>query len=464
MTEILDPLATAHAIESTYKRYITTILSPNDAALHEAFVRVVDETRSLTKGPLLETTPPYSPGRTLSQLIDEGVLSPSFRRVGGPALPLDRPLYAHQEEAIRKVIAGRNVVVTTGTGSGKTESFLLPIFDHLVAEQAAGTLGPGVRALLLYPMNALANDQLKRLRSLLADVPEITFGRYTGETKHSAKDARRHFESLHPGQAILPNERLSREEMQAEPPHILLTNYAMLEYLLLRPRDIELFASHGRQTWRFVALDEAHVYDGAQASEVGMLLRRLKDRVAPADRLQYIATSASLHGAPSEVTTFASDLFNADFAFADDPGEQDVVHAQRIEDNDDATWELSPEDLLSIADGATDEWGFADSDGPDLDRLVSLSGMPTAGSALDHEAHVVALRQLLKDVPRDIRTVAVDLWPGRDDADRLVETLVRLGGRVLLDSGHPVLSARYHYFVRATEGAFTCLSESGPHV
>jgi ATP-dependent helicase YprA (DUF1998 family) len=458
VTETLDPLATAHAIETTYKRYITTLLSPNDAALHDEFVRVVDETRSLTKGPLLETTPPYSPGRSLTQLIDEGVLSPSFHRLGSESLPLDRHLYAHQEKAIRKVVDGRNVVVTTGTGSGKTESFLLPIFDHLMAEQAAGTLGPGVRALLLYPMNALANDQLKRLRSLLADVPEITFGRYTGETKHTTKDARRYFESLHPGQEILPNERLSREEMQAEPPHILLTNYAMLEYLLLRPRDIELFASHGRQTWRFVALDEAHVYDGAQASEVGMLLRRLKDRVAPSDRLQYIATSASLDGDPAEVTTFASDLFNADFA------QQDVVHADRIAANVDATWELTPEDLTSIVEGATDDRGTSSSDGPDLERLATLSGLPTAGQALDHETHVVALRRLLEDGPVDIRTVATELWPGRQDADRLVETLVRLGGRVPLDTGHPVLSARYHYFVRATEGAFTCLSESGPHV
>ncbi|MGX1857646.1 DEAD/DEAH box helicase [Dietzia sp. NPDC055340] len=464
MTEILDPLATAHAIETTYKRYITTLLSPNDAALHDEFVRVVGETRSLTKGPLLETTPPYAPGLSLEELIDEGVLGASFRRMASEALPLERPLYAHQEKAIRKVVAGRNVVVTTGTGSGKTESFLLPIFNHLLTEQAAGTLGPGVRALLLYPMNALANDQLKRLRTMLADVPEITFGRYTGETKHTAKDARRHFESLNPGQEVLPNERLSREEMQAEPPHILLTNYAMLEYLLLRPRDIELFASHGHQTWRFVALDEAHVYDGAQASEVGMLLRRLKDRVAPSDRLQYIATSASLDGHPTEVTKFASDLFNADFAYTDDPAQQDVVHADRIPATVDSTWELSPEELVSIVEGANDEWGTSDPGGPDIERLTALSGLPTPGQALDHEAHLVALRGLLKDGPVDIHTVAGELWPDRDDADRLVEILVRLGGGVQLDNGHPVLSARYHFFVRATEGAFTCLSESGPHV
>lgn len=465
MTDTLDPLITARAIETTYKRYLTTILHPKEASLRDAFVREVGGSRDLTKGPLLETTPPYAPGRSLRDLIADGTLDPSFARLSGPALPLDRPLYAHQEDAIRKVVSGRNVVVTTGTGSGKTESFLLPIFNHLLAEKTAGTLGPGVRALLLYPMNALANDQLKRLRTLLADVPEITFGRYTGETKQTAKDARRHFESLHPGAPLLPNERLSREEMQAEPPHILLTNYAMLEYLLLRPRDIELFATHGSQTWQFVALDEAHVYDGAQAAEVGMLLRRLKDRVAPSDRLQYVATSASLDGEASEVTTFASELFNADFEYTDDPARRDVVHAVRITSPDSATWELTPEQLLEVVSGPVDDWGLGgDDDGPDVARLVELSGLSSPGDALDHEQHIVSLRTALVEGPVDIRVLANRLWPERDDAERLLETLVRLGGRVMLDNGHPVLSARYHFFVRATEGAFACLSESGPHV
>ncbi|KAA0919250.1 DEAD/DEAH box helicase [Dietzia sp. ANT_WB102] len=461
MTDILDPLDTARSIESTYKRYITTLLSPNDSDLHAAFTSEVTNTRNLTKGPLLEATPPYAPGASLEQLIDEGVLTQGFRRLESSDLPLGRPLYLHQERAIRKVQDGRNIVVTTGTGSGKTESFLLPIFDHLMKENENGTLGPGVRALLLYPMNALANDQLKRLRSLLAGIPEITFGRYTGETKQTRKAAESHFKSLHPGQELLPNEKLSREEMQEQPPHILLTNYAMLEYLLLRPRDIELFAG---QSWRFVALDEAHVYDGAQAAEVGMLLRRLKDRVTPSRRLQCIATSASLDGDPDQVTTFASDLFNAPFEFADDPSKQDIVHASRIPHTDVHTWAMTAEQLSDVLAGRTDEWGTPGADAPDLASLVELSGLQDAGSALDQEEHVVALRSQLAEGPRDIHQIAPQVWPNRVDAERLLEGLVRLCGQVKLPNGHPVLSARYHYFVRATEGAFTCLSPSGPHV
>ena len=192
---------------------------------------------------------------------------------------------SHQEQAIRKAAAGRNLVVATGTGSGKTESFLLPMLSALTAEHAAGTLGPGVRALLLYPMNALANDQLKRLRQAAGRTRRRSPSAATPATPRSAPPrARRCFESLNPGEPRLPNELLSREEMRDNPPHLLLTNYAMLEYLLLRPADMELFEGKHGGHWRFVVLDEAHVYDGAKAEEVGMLLRRLRERVGRGPR------------------------------------------------------------------------------------------------------------------------------------------------------------------------------------
>ena len=179
-------------IKATYRRYLQSLLAVRDPEIDAALRAAIDSTPMLDKGPYLEATPPYAAGR----------LAPGADRRRRPrrrvsprwavaALPLDRPLYVHQEQAIRKAAAGRNVVVATGTGSGKTESFLLPILDSLVREHAAGTLGPGVRALLLYPMNALANDQMKRLRQVLAAYPDITFGRYTGDTEEDPKRARR---------------------------------------------------------------------------------------------------------------------------------------------------------------------------------------------------------------------------------------------------------------------------------
>src|SRR5260370_40255949 len=118
-------------------------------------------------------------------------------------------------------------------------------------------------------MNALANDQLRRLRRLLTSVPQITFGRYTGDTPERAGEGTSLFESLNPGEPRLPNELLSRQEMRDSPPHLLLTNYAMLEYLLLRPADMELFEGKHGGHWRVVGLGEAHGYDRAKAEKGG---------------------------------------------------------------------------------------------------------------------------------------------------------------------------------------------------
>src|SRR5690606_16010743 len=155
---------------------------------------------------------------------------------------------------------------------------------------------PGVRALLLYPMNALANDQLRRLREVLEPFPEITFGRYVGDTEHREAQAQEQFKQRFPGASPLPNELLSRDQMKATPPHVLVTNFAMLEYLLLRPDEQVFFDGPTGEHWRFIVLDEVHVYDGAKGAEIGMLLRRVRERVhrSAKGRLTCIGTSATL--------------------------------------------------------------------------------------------------------------------------------------------------------------------------
>ncbi|MEU8799809.1 DEAD/DEAH box helicase [Spirillospora sp. NPDC048819] len=460
MTDTLDPLATSELITGTYRRYLRSLLPVRDPKIAKALDAEITGSRLLAKGPFLEATPPYASGASLETLIDEGVLDPGFRDLGSDALPLTRPLYKHQDQAIRKATSGRNIVVATGTGSGKTESFLLPILNSLTSEHRAGTLGPGVRALLLYPMNALANDQMKRLRRLLACAPHITFGRYTGDTEEKTAEAEATFEALNPGEPRLPNELLSREQMRTAPPHLLLTNYAMLEYLLLRPADMDLFEGEFGGNWRFIAVDEAHVYDGAKAAELAMLLRRLHDRVAPDRRLQCLATSATVGDDPRAVTEFAESLFDAPFEWvAGDASRKDMVGAYRRSPHQGLFWgPLTAADYRRLAE--------MDDPAAEIMRLAGEHDAvgEDAAALLSSERRMADLRDLLSENPKPFGEIAPAIFDPDEEPDRSLAALVEVGSAVSDRTGTPVLSARYHLFVRATEGAYTCLSDSGPHV
>ncbi len=483
----IHPIHTTVRIRQAYIRYLKTIKPFQDATLRAEFARALEEENLLLKGPYIEFTPPFKPGKTPDALINEGVLSSNFRALGhSDGIPLERPLYLHQEEAIRKVRGGRNIVITTGTGSGKTEAFLIPILDALLREEAAGTLAePGVRALLLYPMNALANDQMERLRAYLQHYPSITFGRYVGETKYKRREAEELYARIHEDGKFpqpLPNELICRTKMQAHPPHILLTNYAMLEYLLLRPDDSPLFDGETGEHWRFIVVDEAHSYDGAQATEIAMLLRRLQDRVTQGGRktLQAIATSATLgEGEKSrpEIAAFARDLFNLPF----EP--QDVILGQKVPESGLSTpWGRGTPALYTALDDLAETWRAHKS----ANLSTSLPDVPE--SALENARRIAAthpeqqmprflyeilkgderlhlLRRALQDRPLTLEQVAAQVFV-EVDPETGQRALARLVSAALLarQGKHQaaLLPARYHVFVRALEGAFVCLNTSHP--
>ena len=292
---MFDPIKAAREIKASYIDYITTTFDLADPDYAKALRQELQREGMVAKGPYLDIGGSYETGATLFQLMDAGRASPLFRTLEAVPekereLKLDRPLYSHQERALTLASNGENLVVTTGTGSGKTESFLLPILNHLLREEERGELGPGVRAIIIYPMNALANDQMKRMRALLKGHPAITFGLYNGNTEHTRKkalEAYRHTLQTDPQ----PNEIISREEMQSTPPHILITNYSMLEYMMLRPKDDAVFRG---ARLRFIVLDEAHIYKGATGMETSLLMRRLRARISEPDSVQYILTSATL--------------------------------------------------------------------------------------------------------------------------------------------------------------------------
>ncbi len=322
MSREIDPLKLQDDLQDHIRRYLLTALPisgrfPELRAEAEAYL---SQPEVLVKGPFLEAIPDFPKGKSLKELVEEGVLHEGFSYLG--ASVYERKLHAHQERAIREVVEGNNIVVATGTGSGKTECFLYPLIDSLLKAEINSR---GIRAIIVYPLNALANDQLyQRLAPILASQLEefgITVGRYTGQTKpglnrHQIEaqllGGNRFLNETFPN-GISPNWLLSRDEMLANPPHVLVTNYAMLEHLLLLPHNRGLF--HGVDL-RFLILDELHSYAGTQATEVALLIRKLLNRYAPGQNIRCIGTSASLSSDPAEqtkVAKFAERLFRAPF-------------------------------------------------------------------------------------------------------------------------------------------------------
>src|SRR6266699_7099119 len=226
----------------------------------------------------------------------------------------------------------RGIVVTTGTGSGKTECYLLPLLHILTTEAPPQRAIPGVRAIILFPMNALVEDQMQRLRKLLfwinlasSNEPHdsvarlkraITFGRYTGDTPVSDSDPDRskpldNIEEL--------SELVTRSQMRREPPDILVTNFSMLEYAMLRSDDQDLLKHP--LAFKLLVLDEVHTYSGTVGAEVAMLLRRLRAHLSERAGTQlrppiFVGASATVGSgslAVKEMADFASDLFGCSF-------------------------------------------------------------------------------------------------------------------------------------------------------
>ncbi len=468
-TETLDALKTTEQIDRAYRSYLISTFRgshPERAREFESTIRAAE----LTKGPFLEASAPFEQGCTVRELVEEGLLSDLFLRFDEESFPIERSLHRHQETAIRKAVDGRNLIVATGTGSGKTEAFLLPILNGLFREIESGSIArAGVRALLLYPMNALANDQVKRLRRLLEPFPEITFGRYVGETRPTKQQAEDAFRDRYPSEPLIPNELLSRAELQANPPSLLLTNYAMLEYLLLRPKDSPFFDGDNAKAWRHLVLDEAHVYDGAQGTEVAMLLRRVRDRIHGSEPglLQCFATSATMGKGRQDypdLIEFAERMFDEPFEWVDhDPKRQDIVEATRRSlVLGDAAFKLPQVAFGSLQKAFRNGAPAFELAQQILKHASSLDARdgeaPEAylHRALGQEQTVISVQGQLSDGSRSIDDLARHAFGGdaaRSDLVKLVDLAV--AARPHPDDA-PLLPARYHYWLRSLDGGYLC--------
>ena len=452
-------------ISEKYRRYLKTMFDIKDPDYKTLFEKKLEDNKVFEKGPYLDVTNSFCKGKSLEDLIDEELISREFRKLD--KLYKISNLHYHQEQALRKAIDGQNLIVSTGTGSGKTECFLLPIINELLREKENGLLDDGVRALIIYPMNALANDQIDRLRKMFIEYPDITFGCYTGQTKNQdktnayEKGAIDQYIELN-GKRIddtrlqkpLKNERLSRDSMKKNPPHILITNYAMLEYLMLRPEDNVFFDGPKSKNWKFIVLDEAHTYTGSTGIEVSMLLRRLMAKLKKND-LQFILTSATLGNEKSndEVIEFANKLCSVDFK------KENIIRAKRIElKQEEGKYELD-KDFYSFVEKLIDE-GYEDL--YIIEQIENTYKFGIGKTRLDEYLYDLLIKDYtfwkIKNFlvsPKSVKTISEHLNCTEEDISTFVEVASRAS-----KNGSKLFDSRYHMFLRATEGVFITLA---PH-
>lgn len=249
-----------------------------------AFVENDLDAKSQWPDPWLSLNPFFASGGTVLELATEGVLHPECARIFQAGKTKDgtvcdgRPLtlHRHQREAIDTARSGASYVLTTGTGSGKSLSYIVPIVDKVLRdrEQQGSEARKRVRAIIVYPMNALANSQIKELDKYLRDGygpgrEPVTYARYTGQ-----------------------EDEARRKEIRDNPPDILLTNYVMLELMLTRPGDRRSLIKMAKGL-EFLVFDELHTYRGRQGADVALLIRRVRE-ACQAERLQCIGTSATI--------------------------------------------------------------------------------------------------------------------------------------------------------------------------
>lgn len=543
---------TIDELHTSLKDYIEATYHIGDPKLIRQRRILLDQPGVTHQIPYLESTPKYQVGHRYKDMIG---LPPAALSVysalstpnsEGARLLFDPP-YRHQAEAIRNaLIDDKNLVIMTGTGSGKTESFLLPILGKFAREAAARPQvfaeQRGVRALLLYPMNALVNDQLGRLRAIFGDPRLVklfaqwakrtpTFARYTSRTPYAGvrsgkRDSKKlaSFESFYveierqasgapsetqelaeklrrelkargkwpakpdlqkwfgakgtpwadrksgePLRAVTldgDSELITRHEAQTEAPDLLVTNYSMLEYMLMRPIERTIFdqtsawlASNPDEKFT-VVLDEAHLYRGAAGAEVGLLLRRLRARLGiPVERFQIICATASFSN-PKEAGEFGAQLSGAPVAsFVSITGELDLrPHAAPGSGEDAAVLASIDLDQFYASEEAVRKAAVA----PFLAHR-HVAPMATLEkslfAALETFAPLGLLVNLTMKAARPVESLGEVLFPDAPDLSARALTALLALGSVARESPDAagLLPCRIHNFYRGLAGLWVCM-------
>ena len=552
----------AHAISARLAESLRSYLEAQYHIRNEAAIRerraLLEEDGAVCQVPFVESTPVYELGDAYEKLQLPAAVKATLTTLAQLRIGVFSRPYAHQARALEHFFAenSSDLIVATGTGSGKTESFLMPIIGQLALEAARNATvahQPGCRAILLYPMNALVNDQNSRIRRLFGEIDAsaiisanrgrpVRFATYTGRTPYPGpRSARRDDERIAPlfesfylpllqhadkvaelraigqwpakdlaaffGAALeeiqqtrggprrrrhwdrrlltqaTDRELLTRHETQNWCPDILITNYSMLEYMLMRPIERPIFSQTCEwlradpRNELIVVLDEAHMYRGAGGAEVALLLRRLAARLeVPRERVRYILTSASLgdgKDARLAINEFACDLTglarDSSRKFALVTGEREHRDGQRAGD---------PRTAASLAEFDLDAFQMHATNAAQaraaVAQLVDHLPWPKPEEERDLADYLYQvlsgfgplelLISLVSGKASALTELQAALFPGCGDADKATATLLALATFAKRQSdGRILLPTRLHMFFRGLPGLFACADTNCSH-
>jgi len=473
----LNPIVYTEKIVRSFLKYQLTAYPFADRRLHEQMRDLLSMGRvrrtPLLKGPYISLSRSFKQGPSIADLVSEDIFHQHMPHIVGTRVG---NLYGHQGKAIRAIHAGKTTLVSTGTGSGKTECFLYPIISKCLELKDAG-ISASISAVIVYPMNALAEDQLDRIRGLLAGSGS-TFGMYIGKTREYEREVAGHrlpagstradYEAVlkqyrdqgRPDAVHPPEEICSREKMRSlgNQPRILLTNVKQLELLLTRQVDVELF---NNARLDFLVFDEAHTFTGIQGAETACLIRRLRQFCGRgAQDTTCVATSATIvdERDPDAGRRFASRFFGVT------ENQVECIHEEYEIDPWQTQRQIPTEPSGDLADLLKRTLVAVDAQDQDTGiRTIyqQLTGWTLADGSWQQVLHdamtgnelAFKIRTaLLRPRPVDILLHQLEGQVGRRISEEELLTYLTLAAAAFKD-GRPVFRPVVHGFVRGIPGA-----------
>jgi|APSaa5957512535_1039671.scaffolds.fasta_scaffold01651_12 ATP-dependent helicase YprA (DUF1998 family) len=505
---MFNPLSATKQIQKSYVNFYKTNFTLGNDKLTEQFDKLSENNR-LWREPFIAISQKYISGATLEQLGLEIKLNDELIK----SLPIEN-LFLHQQNAIRNIAhLERNTVVSSGTGSGKTESFLIPVLNECTKSEITG-----IKAVLIYPMNALANDQVDRLRDILFELNkkrqvsgkrEITFGIYTGPTAQRihGKSGELHSKLINlsykcpsckrndaikcseeHGKVILTckYERelkikfqiFTREELRNNPPDIMITNYSMLQRIMVNQDDKPLFE---KNKIKFLVMDEIHAYGGAKGVDVALLIRRFKRRILK-DSFEKqkpicIGTSATMSKAADpqirkrKIGEFAERLFGDKFT------NDDIFEGEKSDWDLPAICNIDKFEILSLPESSEE---FTNENFNAVCKQISNESIPDLETSLEKSQFLGKFllknpffQELIKNLsePKSLKELKLSVLSNTslheklehsfDDKrlDELIWSYLKAGSLAktsALKNNEPLLRVGVHNFFRILPKIFMC--------